>query len=267
MSASFYQRLPDAIIIGVKKSGTSFLLSLVQIHSNIAASEKEVFYFSNLKRKAQGVKYYKSRMTPSFPDQVTMEKSPKYWITTDTPENVKRLNPKMKIILSVREPGCRVGSDFHYRSRPHGVANINFDEFVRSKNEKLDYYLEPSFYDKHFENWLKSFPLNQIFIIRNEDMLIPEKLARVLRDLENFLKIPHEFYVNTTNDKTCVTSHYQQYLRKPRRPLLCFPHYDVINSTCSYDKRYKETVDHLRKMFKPHVERFELLAKRKFNWF
>ena len=223
-------------------------------------------YFNKPERMAWGIEYYKSMMTSSFPDQVTMEKSPRYWISSDVPENVKRLNPKIKLILSVREPACRVGSDFHYRRVLHDVKDINFDEFVSSNHERLNFYLTPSFYDIHLENWLKSFPLKQIFIIRNEDMLIGEKLAQILRDLENFLEIPHEFNVKTTNDTTCVTSPYQEYMREPRRSL-CIPDFSQMNGTCSYEGDYKETIDSLRTMFKPHVERFEVLAQRKFNWY
>ena len=266
LSKSFYQRLPGAILIGAKKSGTSFLRSVLELHTWIAMIHGEVHYFDTAEEITKGIKYYKSRMKPSFPDQVTMEKTPRYWITRTAPDDIKRMNHNVKIILTVREPACRVASDFHHLREKQGVANINFNEFVRSDKEKLNFYLEPSFYDKHFENWLKSFPKKQVFIIRNEDMLIPGKLPQVLRDLENFLEIPREFNVKTTNGKTCVTSAYQDYLRKPRRSL-CIPEYGVTNHTCSYDTNYKETLDPLRKMFKPHIERFEELAQRKFNWF
>ena len=55
------KRLPDAIIIGVKKCGTTTLGQFLNHHPNIAATG-EISYFENYKNYLKGVKYYIKQM-------------------------------------------------------------------------------------------------------------------------------------------------------------------------------------------------------------
>ena len=57
-------------------------------------------------------------MPKSFPDQLTIEKTPKYFIDQKVPRRLKIMDPAMKLILIVRNPIDRVISDYTqgYRS-------------------------------------------------------------------------------------------------------------------------------------------------------
>ena len=51
-------------------------------------------------------------MPKSFPGQITIEKSPKYFIEEKVPDRIRKMNSKMKIILIVRNPIDRLISDY-----------------------------------------------------------------------------------------------------------------------------------------------------------
>ena len=52
-------------------------------------------------------------MVMSFSDQVTIEKSPRYWIYEHLPERIYKMNKNIKLILIVRDPVTRTISDFY----------------------------------------------------------------------------------------------------------------------------------------------------------
>ena len=71
------------------------------------------------KRKIGAVNYSKHwndqhffRIPSSFPDEIAMDKSPRYFVTPQAPERIFRMNPRAKLILSVCEPVRRTLSDY-----------------------------------------------------------------------------------------------------------------------------------------------------------
>lgn len=66
------KRLPKAIIIGVKKSGTATLHIVLNLHPNVVVSDHNTYFFFNLKNFNRGLKYYKSLMPKSYQDQVSI---------------------------------------------------------------------------------------------------------------------------------------------------------------------------------------------------
>ncbi|CAL4126981.1 unnamed protein product, partial [Meganyctiphanes norvegica] len=78
------KRLPTVIIIGVAKCGTGALRDILSIHPNIVAPYREINYFNNNKHYEQGLKYYRNMMPRSYEDQITIEKTPKYFENPET---------------------------------------------------------------------------------------------------------------------------------------------------------------------------------------
>ena len=61
---------------------------------------------------SQGVAWYLSQFSEARPDQVAMEKTPKYLVTPGAPAALHAINPAAKIMLIVRDPVVRAISDF-----------------------------------------------------------------------------------------------------------------------------------------------------------
>jgi len=65
-------------------------------------------------------------------DQLTVEKSPSYFIDKRVPARVHSTNPGMKLILVVREPVTRAVSDYTQAVIRHNpnISQHSFDELV-----------------------------------------------------------------------------------------------------------------------------------------
>ncbi|KAK6624256.1 hypothetical protein RUM44_011115 [Polyplax serrata] len=104
------RKLPDALIIGVKKSGTRALLEFIRLHPDVRAAGSEVHFFDKYYRR--GFQWYRRRMPATLEGQVTMEKTPSYFITKEAPKRVYTMNPATKLIIVVRDPVTRAISDY-----------------------------------------------------------------------------------------------------------------------------------------------------------
>ncbi|KAI5698981.1 hypothetical protein M8J75_014779 [Diaphorina citri] len=91
------RHLPDALIIGVKKSGTRALLEFIKLHPNVQAPSSEMHFFD--KNYVRGLSWYRNQMPLTLEGQMTMEKTPSYFVTKRVPSRVKKMNPYVKLIV------------------------------------------------------------------------------------------------------------------------------------------------------------------------
>lgn len=106
------KRLPQVIIIGVRKCGTRALLEFLNLHSKIQKARDEVHFFDEDSKYEQGLEWYRSQMPYSYSDQVTIEKTPAYFVTDSAPERIRAMNSSIRLILLVRDPVTRLISDY-----------------------------------------------------------------------------------------------------------------------------------------------------------
>ena len=60
----------------------------------------------------------------STPDQLTVEKSPSYYVTPEVPERVWAMNPAVQLVLIVRDPVTRLLSDFAQIEASRAAQNL-----------------------------------------------------------------------------------------------------------------------------------------------
>ena len=56
-------------------------------------------------------------MPPTLEGQVTMEKTPSYFVTREVPQRVRQMNPNTKLLVVVRDPVTRAISDYTQSAR------------------------------------------------------------------------------------------------------------------------------------------------------
>lgn len=88
------RHLPDVLIIGVKKSGTRALLEFIRLHPDVRAAGSEIHFFD--RHYGRGLTWYRDHMPPTIEGQITMEKTPSYFITKEVPQRVHHMNPGTK---------------------------------------------------------------------------------------------------------------------------------------------------------------------------
>ena len=243
------KRLPECIIIGVRKGGTRALLEMLTLHPSIRMAAQEVHFFDNDTNYARGYSWYLSQMPSVEVGQIAMEKSPSYLVTQTVAERIKAMNPRIHLLVIVREPVTRLVSDFTQISHnrvERGLKIRTFDETIINQdgNVNVDYYgVNTGLYSQHLEYWYKFFPRNQIHIV-NGDRLIKTPWREIAK-IESFLDLPHvvtenNFYFNSTKGFHC--------LRPDQGTVRCLakskgrPHVNVSSNTITL----------LRKFYLPH---------------
>uniref|UniRef100_A0A672Y9G0 Sulfotransferase n=1 Tax=Sphaeramia orbicularis TaxID=375764 RepID=A0A672Y9G0_9TELE len=102
LNESESKRLPQAIIIGVKKGGTRALLEFLRLHPDIRAVGAEPHFFD--RNYDKGLDWYRELMPKSSEGQLTMEKTPSYYVTKEVPARIYTMSKDTKLIVVVRDP-------------------------------------------------------------------------------------------------------------------------------------------------------------------
>jgi len=188
--------LPDFLIIGAQKCGTTSLYAHLMQHPNVSSAfEKEVRYFND--HFDEGVNWYKAHF-PTIPYRslmtrrmgsplITGEGEPSYLPNPIVPQRVLELTPNVKLIVMLRNPVSRAYSHYQHRFS-RGRELRMFEEVVKADKENLQdgfdglptgdgkslghlhySYLPRGLYADQVKNWMTVFPKEQFLITRAED--------------------------------------------------------------------------------------------------
>jgi len=211
-----FHMLPDFIIFGVSRSGTTSLYQYLAQHPNIEPCVvKEPRFFDMYYDR--GIDWYRM----NFPSKwqkfiftkfkhkkfITGEASGAYLQNPHAPKRIHDLNPNIKLILLLRNPVDRAFS--HYkRKMKNGSEKLSFEEVIdqeqsriegeqekMEKNEKYYStiyhglsYITTGLYAIRLKRWLEYFSLKQILVLENgEFSRDPEK---VYNQAIEFLGLP-----------------------------------------------------------------------------
>jgi len=206
---NFKKRLPNAIIIGSNKSGTRALLVFLKIHPDVRACPVEVHFFNQEENYARGLDWYRQRMPKSSAKQLTIEKTPAYFITSNVPERVFNMSKDVKLLVIVRDPTERAISEYTQLALKHNSSLLPFEEYVVKNgnviNDKRS-VVKSGVYIRHLRHWMKFFPLSQIHFVSGEQLV--QNPAPELNLVENFLNLrpmitEKNFYINKTKGFPC----------------------------------------------------------------
>lgn len=245
--------LPDAVILGAMKSGTSSLHHyLVQQPGVIEPLRKEVHYFDvNFDR---GEAWYRAHFGRVGVAGHNLDSSPYYLFHPAVPRRLQALLPQAKLIVLLRDPARRAYSHY-WHERDKGREPLSFADAIDAEPERLgnsqqrlaDGSLERSREHRHFsylargryaeqlDRWFAVLPRRQFLILRFED-LARDPLG-VLSVTLDFLGLPRVATVRLE-------------ARNTRR----YPPMDAA------------TAARLREYFEPHNQRLESLLGRSMDW-
>lgn len=207
------RRLPQCIIIGVRKGGTRALLQFLNLHPSIRTANREMHFFDDEGLYDLGLEWYRKKMPYSYPDQITIEKTPAYFVQDIVPERIHKMNSSIKLILMLRDPVVRTISDYTQVLSNRMEQNkryVAFEKLVMNRHERIksDYNaIQRSIYYKHLKKWLRFFPLEQFLFINSENFVFDP--VSELKRVETFLGIEHRittdlFYFNSTKKFYCI---------------------------------------------------------------
>jgi len=201
--------LPNVIIAGTNKSGTTSLFRYLADHPEVCPSRiKEVRFFSHFENPSyqEAHDFYSHQFGEYTGQQVRLEASPDYLLYGKAAaEPLARMLPNAKLIFILREPLSRLISSFYRRkTRDHpSLANIDIYSYIDSvfsgsetKVQQFTIDLRWIDYAERLREFLDCFPADNI-AVRFFDHLSDDSSAFVM-DLCCFLEIDPDYYLSYT---------------------------------------------------------------------
>ena len=177
--------LPNLIVIGAAKCGTTALHRYLGLHPDIFMSKsKELGFFCSSENWDERLRWYESQFGAAT---VRGESSPSYTNcprNKGVPERMASLVPDARLIYLVRDPVDRVISQYRFG---RWVAGYDYGEI---EDMLADLETSPivvqSRYGYQLEQYLPLFPLSRILILESSDLRDrpAETLARIFRFLD-----------------------------------------------------------------------------------
>lgn len=208
--------MPNFIVIGANRGGTTSLYAYLQQHPLIiSATKKEVHFFDI--DYAKGLNWYRTHF-PSLlhkyyikqtrgEDIITGEASPYYMCHPHAPKRILEHLPQVKLIAILRNPIDRAYSHYQH-SIKRKTETLSFEEAIDKEEERLQgeeekmikdenyysfphrahSYLSRGIYVDQLKVWSSLFPKEQILIIKSEDLYTDP--SPTFKKILNFLEIP-----------------------------------------------------------------------------
>ena len=196
--------IPNLLIAGVTKAGTTSLFAYLAQHPQIcASSEKDINYFSPLRRGeeiTEPLSVHRTYFAHCQGEAYRLDASPDYFNGGPAVvDAVRDQYPKAKIVMIVRNPVTRLWSAFRYRKWIGRLpVETTFDEFFDDclESYRLDRYhtaeyehhrtLPEARYAEHLALWFEAFGDN-VRVAFSEDVMA--RPAAVVSDLCRWLDI------------------------------------------------------------------------------
>ncbi|MFT7812179.1 heparan sulfate glucosamine 3-O-sulfotransferase 3B1-like [Arapaima gigas] len=150
-------------------------------------------------------------MPRTLDGQVTMEKTPSYFVTKEAPRRVYDMSRDTKLIVVVRDPVTRAVSDYTQTlSKNLGMPAFQTLAFRNSTRGLVDTSwsaVRIGIYAKHLENWLQYFPRSSLLFVSGE-RLVTDPAGEIGR-VQDFLGLKRvitdkHFYFNQTKGFPCL---------------------------------------------------------------
>lgn len=206
--------LPNLLIIGAAKSGTTSLHEYLNQHPDIFMSRPKEPRFFLVWDNPEQIRQNVEHKQPKFNAYDTIEKycslfekgrnakirgesSPQYLLYPHCAEKIKKLIPEVKIVAVLRHPADRAFSQYQMHKK-WGIEAKSFDEVLEEETNgfrrsyPLDMqYLESGKYGKQLEVYFKTFNRNQLQLFFYEDFQVNP--SAIFKKIFQFLQVDDGF--------------------------------------------------------------------------
>jgi hypothetical protein len=205
-----WRPLPDFIVIGAMKAGTTALYAFLREHPDITGPLwKETSHFDRY--GATGERAYRAHfpIVGRRPDVLVGEASPGYLFHPRVAGRVHALMPDVRLVVILRDPVARAFSHYQH-ALALGRERLSFEAALAAEPERLagvaeriaadpgyfshewwnHSYYSRGLYAQQIETWLQTFPREQLLVITN-DRLGSEPDATYRRVLAHIGARPH----------------------------------------------------------------------------
>ncbi len=181
--------LPDFVIIGAQKGGTSFLYYLLTRHPLVEpAARKELHFFDYPHHFDNGAGWYRRCFPQSEWKEggrsITGEATPSYLFYPPVAKRMAGVVPQARLIALLRNPVDRTYSHYQMQVK-RGTEPGTFEEAIEQQDAP---YVSRSIYVDQLLRWFEFFDKEQMLILKSEDFF--ERPVEILKIVLNFLELP-----------------------------------------------------------------------------
>lgn len=207
-------RMPNFLIIGAPRSGTTALYMELKKHPQVFMSpikdtlffavegESEPFHGPNDIQGIRDLKAYCSLFSEVRNEKAIGEASPLYLYSQKAPYRIKHYIPNVKIITILRNPVDRAYSHFLLHKLLGNESLNDFREAIRAEEKREQsgwspywLYRKVGLYSEQLSRYLSVFQTEQIKIFLFEDLL--QNTEDLFRDIARFLYLDKRLTVKT----------------------------------------------------------------------
>jgi hypothetical protein len=258
--AGAHKVLPDVVIIGAAKSGSTTIYDYLNAHPQVLRSYRKEHHYFDRQRNVSSEEYrgeFPLRATCKASNvltgnrPLTFEATPSYLFCPLVPARMQACLPDGKFVAVLREPVARAYSHYQMNLRKGYIGNISFREAIdlerrtlESKHDEAFYlgeeynrqsYLGRGLYVFQLKRWFGCFPRDRFLILNATDLARDSQAA--FEKLTLFLGIgPH------------------------------FPGRHFRSNVGAYEPMNEEVREELACYFKPYNEELYELLQMRFEW-
>ena len=212
-------RMPNFLVIGAARSGTSSLYYYLKQHPEVYMSPvKETNFFAlegeeldfaglrtpGLRRSITDIEAYRELFEGVSKETAIGEASPSYLYSPKAPARIGHHVPDAKLIAILRNPAERAFSHFLFFSVAIGCEPLaDFAQAIREEERRARdnwewswHYVRLGFYAAQLERYFRLFDENQIRIYLYEDL--ESDPIGLLQDIFRFLGVDEAFAPDTS---------------------------------------------------------------------
>lgn len=184
--------LPNLLIVGAAKSGTTSLHAYLDHHPEVAMSKKKELQLFSREDWRERLDWYRSQFPVEAP--VRGESSPAYSmdpVLAGVPERARELIPDARIVYLVRDPVERIVP--HYvEFVARGLEERPLEQALADYDSDSNVFTATSRYAHQLERWRESFPEASILVLDQCDLLSDRRAT--LREVFRFLGVDDSFW-------------------------------------------------------------------------
>ena len=197
--------LPNFLIIGTQKAGTTWLQHMLRQHPDVYLPSLEVHFFDKAHRYRRGLSWYQQFFEEADGETAVGEKTPDYcWTNQSGAEghlpsvhhNIYRVLPEAKLILIVRNPVDRAISAVNHLIRTRRVPPwYSVDELLLGDKQDLAEehgVIDYGRYYRHIQAYLELFDRNQLLVLVFEKDIVGDPKTG-LEKVTEFLSVDSSY--------------------------------------------------------------------------
>jgi hypothetical protein len=192
--------LPNLLIIGAQKSGTSWFARMLSQHPDIHFHQSEIHFFDKSYNYQKGIEWYQEHFNDNLQKKWIGEKTPDYlWAngrgieghSPDVHRHIFQHLPDAKLIVILRNPIDRAVSAINHIIKSGRISPlVNIDTLIMgSKRPLIEKHgvIDKGYYHQQLSAYLSFFDRKQMLMLIYEEDLVQNPMAG-LEKICNFLE-------------------------------------------------------------------------------